>query len=182
MFLKKQLKFRSKKHDMTSCTSHTNLNRGFSLAEILIGSSIICLSLILIINLETGISKLGFGSTQRVQAGMLAEEGVTAINSMRNASWQNIGVLSNNTLYGLYWNQSNKNWQATTTISLVDNKFTRTVVFTPINRDIASFNIVDSGGVPDTDTRGYVVSVSWQENGATSTRSLTSYIHNIYNK
>jgi prepilin-type N-terminal cleavage/methylation domain-containing protein len=166
MFLKKQLK----------------LNKGFSLVEILIGSSIICVSLILIVNLETGISKMGFNSMKRVQAQMLAEEGVTSIRNIRNSSWQNISVLNNDVPYRLYWDQIINTWTATTSVVLIDNSFDRTVTFSAVNRDVATFDVVSSGGVVDNDTRKFVVDVSWLDTNGTSTRSISSYIYNIFNK
>ena len=166
MFFKKQSKF----------------NNGFSLVEILVGVSIICVSLLLIVNLETGISKIGYGSMARVQAGMLAEEGITAVRNIRNSSWQNINTLNNNVPYRLYWDQAGKTWQATTSATLIDGQFDRTVTFYAVNRDSTSFDIVQSGGAVDYGTRGFIVNVSWLDNNGTSTRSLTSYIYNIFNK
>ena len=166
MFLRKQLK----------------LNKGFSLVEILIGSSIICVSLILIVNLETGISKIGFNSMNRVQAGMLAEEGIISVKNMRNSSWQNISVLNNDIPYRLYWDQSSNGWKATTSAVLIDNSFDRTVTFSAVNRDAGTFDVVSSGGVVDNDTRKFVVDVSWQDYNGTSTRSVSSYVYNIFNK
>ncbi len=160
----------------------TKLNKGFSLVEILIGSSIICLSLILIINLENGISKLGLGSTSRVQAGLLVEEGYTAIKNMRNISWQNISSLSDNTPYKLFWDQSDGTWKITTYTNLIDNQFDRTITFYSVYRDVNSFDIVQSGGVLDAGTRKFIINVSWQDSNGTSTRSMTSYVHNIFNK
>lgn len=159
-----------------------NKTRGFSLVEILIGSSIICLSLILIVNLETSISEIGLNSNSRVQATMLAEEGVIAIKNIRNTSWQKISSLSNDTLYRLYWDQTLGEWQATTSVVLIDGKFDRSITFSAVNRDIATSNVVLNGGVIDPGTKKFVVNVSWQEKSGTSTRSLTSYIHNTFNK
>lgn len=156
--------------------------KGFSLVEILIGSGIICLSLILIINLETGISKLGFGSMSRVQAGMLTEEGSAAIKNMRNISWQKIATLNNNTPYRLLWDQGDGSWKTTTYASLIGGKFDRTITFYPVNRDVNTFNVVSSGGGLDPGTRKFVVSVTWNDGSGTSTRSITSYTHNIFNK
>ncbi len=162
--------------------SKRKLDRGFSLVEILIGSSIICLSLILIINLESGISKLGLGSTSRVQAGLLVEEGYTAVKNMRNISWQNISSLSNNTPYKFFWDQSDGTWKITTYTNLIDNEFDRTITFYPVNRDVNTFDIVQNGGVLDLGTRKFTINVSWQDGNGTSTRSMTSYVHNILNK
>lgn len=156
--------------------------RGFSLVEILIGSSIICLSLILIINLENGISKLGFGSTSRVQAGLLVEEGYTAVKNMRNISWQNISTLSDNTPYKLFWDQIDGTWKVTTYTNLIDNEFDRTITFYSVNRDVDTFDIVQDGGVIDPGTRKFTINVSWQDDNGTSTRSMTSYVHNVLNK
>jgi len=158
-------------------------NRGFSLVEVLIGSSIICLSLIFIINLETGISKLGFNSTSRVQAGMLAEEGVSAIINLRNVSWlNNIAPLSNNVPYKLFWDQGDGLWKTAAWVNLIDNKFDRTVTFYPVYRNAATFDVVSSGGVLDLGTRKFVVSITWHDDNGTSTKSITSYVHNIFNK
>ena len=158
------------------------INKGFSLVEILVGSSIICLSLILIINLEAGISKLGLESTTKVQAGMLAGEGVTAVMNIRNNSWQNINSLNNDTPYRLYFDQTKDQWTATTSVVLIDNKFDRTVTFSSVNRDTDSFNITTNGGAVDYDTRKFEIDVSWQDGNGTSTKSLTSFVYNILNK
>ncbi len=153
------------------------------MVEVLIGSSIICLSLIFIINLETGISKLGFSSTSRVQAGMLAEEGVSAIINLRNVSWQdNIDSLNNDVPYKLFWDQGDGFWKTTAWANLIDNKFDRTVTFYSVYRDAATFDIVSSGGVLDLGTRKFVVSITWHDDNGTSTKSVTSYVHNIFNK
>ncbi|MEI6553136.1 MAG: hypothetical protein WCO09_01060 [bacterium] len=169
---------------MISKFSKEKYKKGFSLVEILIGASIICLSLILIINLETGISKLGFGSTSRVQAGMLLEEGSAAVVNIRNNSWQSINSLNNNVPYRLHWNQASGLWEATSSnpAVLIDNTFDRTVTFYEVDRDINSFNIVSSGGMVDYGTRKYVVSVSWNDGSSTTTKTITSYIHNAFNK
>lgn len=177
MFFKRYLKI-NKTKEQTSI-SH---RRGFSLVEILIGTSIICVSLILIVNLENGISKIGWSSTAKVQAGMLAEEGISVIRNMRNVSWQDINALNNNVPYRVYWNQTSKSWLATTSVMLIDNKFDRTITFYPVYRDINSFDVVSTGGTVDYGTRKFSVDVSWQDNSGTTTRSLTSYIYNIFNK
>ena len=168
--------------DKKTKSEKNKTNRGFSLVEILIGSGIICLSLILIINLETGVSRLGKGSVSRVQAEMLAEEGVSAIENLRNSSWKdNIDSLSNNVAYRLIWNQYTNSWEATTSLDLIDGKFDRTMTLSSVDRD-SNFNIVKDGdGTVDLGTRHVIVNVSWQDNSSTSTRSLSTYIHNIYN-
>lgn len=157
-------------------------SNGFSLVEVLIGSSIICLSLIFIINLENGISKLGFNSVSRIQSGMLAEEGVAAIINLRNVSWQNIALLDNNVAYKLFWDQGDGLWKTASYANLIDNKFDRTVTFYPVYRNATTFEVISSGGVLDLGTRKFTVSVTWHDDNGTSTKSVTSYVHNIFNK
>lgn len=165
--------------------------RGFSLVEVLIGSSIICLSLIFIINLETGISKLGFNSVSRIQAGMLAEEGVAAIINLRNVSWQNIATLDNNVPYKLFWDQGDGLWKTAAWANLIDNKFDRTVVFYDVYRSPLTYEIVPPPNgwflltdipVIDPGTKKFVVTITWHDDNGTSTKSVTSYVHNIFNK
>lgn len=155
--------------------------KGFSLVEVLVGSSIICLSLVLIINLQGGISKIGLSSTGWVQAGMLAEEGVAAVQNIRNSSWQNINNLSNGVDYALVWNDTEGAWNSTTTLSTIDNKFIRTFSLSEVRRDSVSFDIINSGGLVDLGTRKFTVNVSWNSGFGTSTKTMTSYIYNIYN-
>ncbi len=167
---------------MINKNSNNVFKKGFSLVEILVGASIISLSLIFIINLETGISKIGFNSVHSVQAGMLVEEGVAAIINLRNVSWQNIVALDNNLSYRLFWDQGDGLWKTTTYANLIDSKFDRTVTFYPVYRDASTFNVVTSGGVLDLGTRKFVVSVTWNDSNGTSTKTATSYVHNIFNK
>ena len=160
----------------------TKLNKGFSLVEILVGSGIICLSLLLVIDLETSVSRIGFNSLSTVKANMLAEEGVVAVENAKDISWQNINTLNNNIPYNLVWDDTLSSWQILATSTLIDNKFNRTVTFYPVNRDNYSFNILDQGGSVDFDTRKFIVNVVWFDGSGTSTRSLSSYVYNPINK
>ena len=125
---------------------------------------------------------MGFSSVARVQAGMLTEEGSAAIINLRNVSWQNIALLENNVPYRLFWDQTDGLWKTTSYANLIDGKFDRTVTFYPVSRDASTFDIVSSGGVFDVGTRKFVVSVTWNDDNGTTTKSVTSYVHNVFNK
>ena len=161
----------------------SKFNRGFSLVEILVGTSIICVSLLLIVNLESGVSRIGYSSAARVQAGMLAEEGIVAVQNMRNRSWDMLTDLSNDTPYHIVWNDNLGTWSISFSPILIDNKFDRTITFYEVKRDSSSFDITSStgpGSVTDVGTRKFTINVAWDSGFGTSTKSMTSYIYNIY--
>ncbi len=152
--------------------------KGFSLVEILIGSAIVSASIIYIANSYANFVSLSTTNTARIQAAFLLDEGVEALKTMRGESWtQNIASTTASTTYYLIW--STNKWKATTTPQLVDNIFTRTMVFTPVYRD-ANFNVAESGTI-DPGSKKVDFTVSWLDKGATTTKSTGIYIFNIYN-
>lgn len=154
-------------------------NRGVSVIEILIGSAVISLSIIFIANVYGNLVALSSANTAKVQAVFLLDEGVAAIKTMRAEKWSNIASSTASTTYYLYWNTDK--WRATTTPSLVDNMFVRTYVLTDVKRDASTFNIqTDGSGTIDTGTRKVDISVSWLDKGATTTRTTSMYIFNLY--
>ncbi len=69
-------------------------------------------------------------------------------------------------------------WQASTTNTYVGN-FERRVTFAAVYRDTNS-DIVSSGGTLDSGARFVTSSVSWSVRGATTTRSVSTYLTDIY--
>ena len=67
------------------------MKRGFSLVEIIVGAAIISTSFIVLANLQTDIVKLSHKSLARIQAGLLAEEGIVAVKSI------DVSTMDNNT-------------------------------------------------------------------------------------
>jgi Tfp pilus assembly protein PilV len=158
--------------------SSLNKNLGISLVEVVIAATIIGTSIIFIVGVYGGMAKLSYRNTPRIQADMLAEEGIEAVRTMRDAGWtSNISTLSTTTTYRLAWTGSK--WQATTSVALIDNTFDRTFKVTDVGRD-SNFNVVSSGGTYDAGSKKVTVYVSWQDSGATSTKSLEDYIFNTY--
>ncbi|MES3005700.1 MAG: type II secretion system protein [Patescibacteria group bacterium] len=158
---------------------HKN-QRGMSLVEVIIAAAIIGSSVVFIMGVYSGLSKLSFRNTARIQSAMLAEEGVVAVKTMRDAGWSSqIASLTMETPYRLYWTGSA--WRATTSPAIIDNQFDRTFVLSSVSRDNTSADIVTSGGTVDVNSRKVTVNVAYQDNGATTTKSLESYIFNIFN-
>jgi hypothetical protein len=117
-------------------------------------------------------------NTDKVQATFLLDEGVEAIKTMRSYSWSSVASSTVNTNYYLTW-QSNR-WQATTTASSIDAKFVRKFTVDNVYRDPTTLNIVTTGGTLNTDSKIVNMSVSWNYKGATSTKTTSFYIFNLY--
>ena len=81
-------------------------------------------------------------------------------------------------MYYLTW-QSGR-WQSTTTSTLVDNKFIRKYTVSDVYRDATTLNIVDVGGVLNSDSKIINMDVSWSYKGSTSTKSTSFYMFNLY--
>ena len=156
-----------------------NMKRGISVVEIIIASAIISLSVISISVIYGNFVVLSLENTSKVQAALLLDEGVEAIKTMRGERWSNIASTTASTTYYFSWT-TNK-WRATTTPVLVDGMFTRTFTTSSVYRDVSTFNILnDTSGTLDSGTKKIDISVSWKDKKATTTRSTSMYIFNIY--
>ena len=82
--------------------------------------------------------------------------------------------------YYLYW--TGTAWISTTTPQIIETVFTRSVVLSEVNRN-GSDDIVTTGGSLDDWTRKVKVTVTWtsKANRATSTKSIETYITNLFN-
>ncbi len=151
---------------------------GFSLIEIVIASSILLTVVIFIFSAFTLSLSTSVKNTAHVQAAFLLEEGNEALRNMRDWGFtEYIGSLAYGTSYRLVF--ENKHWQATTTNTFIDGKFDRTFTLMEVRRD-ADHNVVSSGGNVDTGIRKVVVSVSWLDNVATTTKTMESYVSDIF--
>lgn len=153
-------------------------SRGVSLVEVVIGAGIMATLSVAIFSAYTFMSRYAMQNTPYVQASMLAEEGIEAVKVMRDFGWNdNIGNLTIDTDYRLVW--SNSRFSATTTPSLIDNKFDRYFTLADVYRD-GSFNIVSSPGTLDTGSKKVTVTVAWRQGNATTTKTVESYIFNSF--
>jgi Tfp pilus assembly protein PilV len=151
---------------------------GFGMIEVVIGSSIISLVMFSMASVVNISAKLSSENSNNNKAVFLIEEGVEAVKIMRDSSWQKISSLTPGTNY--YLNFNGTTWATTTTNTFVDGVFERKFVLSSINRDATSQDIVTSGGSVDTETKKLTVSVSWRFRNATTTKSVSTYITNMF--
>ncbi|MFA7315586.1 MAG: type II secretion system protein [Candidatus Paceibacterota bacterium] len=156
---------------------HTN--RGFTIIEVLIACAIISVtSFALISTAQKGI-QLSNQALRQVQAGLLIEEGVEAVKTIRDNGWSTISGFALNTIYYPSFNTSTNTWSlGTTNPGILDSVFTRTVVFSEVNRD-SNDDIVSSGTV-DARTKKVTVEVSWPSSGGSTSKAITFYIADIF--
>ncbi len=156
-------------------------DKGSLLIEVLVATSIIATSVIAALGVFGTMAHLAYRNTARIQASFLADEGIEAVKSLRNASWNtNIKNLTIGTKYYLYWN--NHSWNINGTSTLIDNQFLRYFTLSNIYRD-SSFDIVastTSGSSIDTDMRGISMKIDWTDEVGTSTKSIDTYLYNLF--
>ncbi len=159
-----------------------NLKKGSGLVEILVAVFIFSIILGALINASSAYFSGAGVNLSSTKAAYLAEEGIEAVKTIRDFGWNNISALSDNTDYYLYFDTSsstNNVWKATTTPSIIDSNFIRTFKINSVYRDIDG-RIILSGGTLDINTRKVISSVSWKSNNSTTTKSLSTYITNIF--
>ncbi|MEI6490476.1 MAG: hypothetical protein WCO16_01795 [bacterium] len=154
-------------------------NKGISLVEVIVAAAIIGSAVLSTMGVYANLSKLSYQNMPKIQANYLAEEGIEAVRTLRDAGWSSkISKLSTTTAYSLYWNGTN--WTATTTSILIDNLFSRAFTLSDVVRD-ANFNIASSSGTYDSGSKMVSVTVSWPDRDGTSTKNLQGYIFNTFN-
>jgi Tfp pilus assembly protein PilV len=151
---------------------------GFGLIEMLVGAAVLSSSLLGISTFFQASLQVSGTTESAIQGDYLLEEGVEGVKLLRDASYtNNIQTLSTTTPYYLLWNSSS--WIATTTSALIDNTFERKFSIADVKRD-ANDDIASTGTI-DPKTKLVTVSVAWSSKGATTTRSIGTYLTNLFN-
>jgi len=157
-----------------------NSNPGLTLVEVLIATSIILVFLLALFGVHNLYLRTALSNGEVIKATELAEESLEVMRFLRDSDWAtNIASLSLDTNYFLVFGAGN--WQTTTANIWVDNTFERKVVLSAVYRD-GSGDIVSSGGTLDPDTILVVSSVSWSKVGATTTKSVSTYLTNLFDE
>lgn len=156
-----------------------NPNSGLTLVEVLIATSVILVFLLAFSSVHNLYLKTAFSNGEVIKATELVEESLEVVRFLRDSSWNtNITPLSLDTDYHLVFEGGE--WQVTTTEALIDNLFERVVTLSAVYRDDVSADIVSGGGTLDPGTLLVVSSVSWSSGGATTTKSISTYVTNIF--
>ncbi|MEK7635440.1 MAG: hypothetical protein AAB446_03360 [Patescibacteria group bacterium] len=154
-----------------------NSKKGFSLVEVLIMVFIASFTIFIVWRVYVLYIKISVSNPATFQASFLAEEGIEAVKFMRDSNWTaNIATLTPDIPYTLTFD--GVVWGVTTTPIYVLGQFDRRVTLSNVNRDVFG-NISDSGNI-DVNTKKIVVEVSWWKDIATTTRTITTYVSNIF--
>lgn len=161
-------------------TKHVWLHaqRGSVLIEAIVAAAIILVVLMGVISAFSYVYRSAINNTAIVQAAFLEEEGLEAVRILRDNGWAaNIASQTSDVHVYLYFDGST--WTATSSNIFIDHTFERYVVFGDVYRD-ANKNIVSSGTL-DPAIKKVTTYVSWSTRGATTTRSLSTYLANVFN-
>lgn len=124
-------------------------DRGFSLVEVVIGVSLILLSLAGLVSAYSFYLKAGLRNTDTLKAAFLLQEGVEAVTLLRDDGWSNLSSLTSGASHYLSWNGTK--WVATTTAAQIDASFTRVFTLDGVYRRDSGKDIVASTS-PDAKT------------------------------
>ena len=156
--------------------------RGISLVEVVIGTALILISLTGLTTAYTFYLKAGLKNTDSLKSVFFLQEGVEAVTLMRDDAWSNLSGLTTGTPYYLSWNGAK--WVSTTTSTLIDTVFTRTITLDSVYRKTAGQDIVASTSPDakalDPSARKLTVKVTWGTASATQSRQTVTYLTNLF--
>ena len=153
-------------------------SRGFGMVEMLVGAAVLSVSLLGISSFFQTTLRASGVTQAAIQGDYLLEEGVEATKIFRDISYtNNFMKMSTTTTYYFAWDGTN--WATTTTNTLVDGKFERKFTLTDVKRDVN--NDIATTGTYDPDIKLVTVSVVWGGPLGTTTRSIQTYVTNIFN-
>lgn len=161
------------------------MNRGFSLIEVVISAAIILVVSVSVVTMYAKYVRSASTIDLSLKASYLAEEGLEVVKYFRDSTWNGkIGTLATSTDYYLNFSTSTLAWSTSTTstsVQLIDGLFDRRVRLSSAYRN-ASSDISTStvGTTYDPDIRLVTVTVSWGVGGTTVTKTLSTYIANLY--
>lgn len=152
--------------------------KGFGMIEMLIGAAVLSVSLLGISSFFQATLAVSNTTQSAVQGGYLLEEGVEIAKLLRDAGYaSNILSLSTTTPTYLAWNGTI--WATSTVNTFIDGKFERSIIAAEVKRN--ADGDISGSGTYDPNTRLITVSVAWNVKGATTTKTIRTYVTNIFN-
>lgn len=150
------------------------------MVEVVIASFIISLVTLALMSAASSGIKLSERMLAQAQAGMITEEGVEAVKTIRDNSWATVSGYSFDTDYYLSFNTGSNSWTLSTTpTSFIDGRFDRKIRFYRVYRD-DSDNITSYSADVDSESREVQVITSWTSDGEVLSRQISFYISNIF--
>lgn len=152
-------------------------NRGIGLVEVVIGSAVMLLVVVAVVNVYGSYISFALANQENTKANFILEEGLESVIFLRDSGWTaNIATLTPGSTYYLYFNGTN--WVSTTTPQYIDGNFLRSFVINNVNRD--SNDDIASSGTNDPDTKKVTVTLAYFQGHATTTKTLSTYITDLY--
>ena len=160
---------------------------GFGLVEIVIGAALVTGALLGAMTTARVSSEVISDARRLIQANFLLEEAIEAVKIARDNTWAGIiETLSYYPAAEYYLTFNGSSWTfnlVSGSPPLIQNMFTRKVRIEKVCRDGSNDDIipgVTSCGSPDEGARKVTVIVSWPGRRGTETRSLSTYITNLF--
>lgn len=156
-----------------------NSKKGVTVVEIMIVTAVIGLALSSLLGLASFSLTQSQLMNQTAQAVALSQEQLEAVRNIRDGvSWESsLGSFAQGVDYhpSLSLDDPPK-WQMVQGVEVL-GIFSRSLIFTDALRN-ADFDIVESSGNPDPNTKKVLSTVSWSEKGRPHQVQLTSYLTN----
>ena len=148
-----------------------------TLVELLVAMTIVLAVIVVLVAINTFYVRTARNNIKQIKAFYLAEEGIEALRYLRDLGWsENVATLTLGTPYYLEFDGAM--WLPTTTAIYVDGEYERTFTLTAVNRD-ANDQIAVSG-TNDPETFKTTINVSWSSGTSTTTKTLSSYVNNLF--
>jgi len=166
-----------------TCIMRTvHYTQGITFVEILIASAVMLMLTGTIITTYISYMTAYRNTTHTITASYLLEEGVEAVKTIRDRSWEHeIAPLSTNgTHHHLSFSTTTLRWNTTSTPEYSNDTFKRWFTLETVQRD--SNDDIASSGTIDDGSRKLTVTVAWPQGMSTSTKEITTYITDIHSQ
>ncbi len=155
----------------------TIFKQGISLTEVVLGTALILVVVVFLTQTYNIYINFALANENNTKANFLLEEGLETLIFLRDDGWTaNISTLTSGSTYYLYFDGGD--WVSTTTPQYIDSTFVRSFVLSNVNRD--SNDDIATSGTNDPNTKKATVTVSYWQGHSTTTKSIATYITNIY--
>lgn len=152
-----------------------NKKRGIGSLEVLIGISIIFVSIFSTISSYHFFLKITQKNTKTIKTQYLLEEGAEAIRIIRDSDWTSFSNINVDTDKYLFFDGNT--WVLADNNIYIDNFFERKIIIKNVYRD--SDDKIAEAGTLDLGTRRADIYVSWFGASGTTTDSISIYLTNL---
>jgi type II secretory pathway pseudopilin PulG len=169
---------------------NNKFKKGFTIIEVIIACSIITITVFTLMSAASKGIELSGRSLRQTQANTLLEEGVEAVKTIRDDSWDTISALSLDAPYYLFYDINTNKWSLSSSMDTpissiptypIDDIFSRQVVFSEVYRNNDDDIDEEDGSNLDDGIKKVTVTVSWHSSGSQVSKDLVFYLADIFN-